>query len=173
MLKKFFFIFFLLTFTFNTSAEIHKIVYIDIEKIMQQSVAGKNFISLLDKKHKINISKFNKANEQIKAKEKKLITQKNILSPEDFQKELSKLRNEITNFQQDQVKARNEINKLRVLGTNKMINEITPILENYAKENSINLILQKKNIVMGKKEMEITDNIIILADKKIKKINLD
>ena len=173
MLKKLFFIFFLLTFTFNISAEIHKIVYIDIEKIMQQSVAGKNFISLLDKKHKINISKFNKANEQIKAKEKKLITQKNILSPEDFQKELSKLRNEITNFQQDQVKARNEINKLRVLGTNKMINEITPILENYAKENSINLILQKKNIVMGKKEMEITDNIIILADKKIKKINLD
>ena len=173
MLKKLFFIFFLLTFTFNTSAEIHKIVYIDIEKIMQQSVAGKNFISLLDKKHKINISKFNKANEQIKAKEKKLITQKNILSPEDFQKELSKLRNEITNFQQDQVKARNEINKLRVLGTNKMINEITPILENYAKENSINLILQKKNIVMGKKEMEITDNIITLADKKIKKINLD
>ena len=163
----------MLTFTFNTSAEIHKIVYIDIEKIMQQSVAGKNFISLLDKKHKINISKFNKANEQIKAKEKKLITQKNILSPEDFQKELSKLRNEITNFQQDQVKARNEINKLRVLGTNKMINEITPILENYAKENSINLILQKKNIVMGKKEMEITENIIILADKKIKKINLD
>ena len=173
MLKKLFFIFFLLTFTFNISAEIHKIVYIDIEKIMQQSVAGKNFISLLDKKHKINISKFNKANEQIKAKEKKLITQKNILSPEDFQKELSKLRNEITNFQQDQVKARNEINKLRVLGTNKMINEITPILENYAKENSINLILQKKNIVMGKKEMEITENIIILADKKIKKINLD
>ena len=171
MLKKLFFIFFLLTFTFNISAEIHKIVYIDIEKIMQQSVAGKNFISLLDKKHKINISKFNKANEQIKAKE--LITQKNILSPEDFQKELSKLRNEITNFQQDQVKARNEINKLRVLGTNKMINEITPILENYAKENSINLILQKKNIVMGKKEMEITENIIILADKKIKKINLD
>ena len=48
-----------------------------------------------------------------------------------------------------------------------MINEITPILENYAKENAINLILQK-NIVMGKKEMEITDNIITLADKKIK-----
>ena len=173
MLKKLFLLFFLLTFTFNVSAEIHKIVYIDIEKIMQQSVAGKNFISLLDKKHKINISKFNKANEQIKAKEKKLITQKNILSPKDFQKELSKLRNEITNFQQDQVKARNEINKLRVLGTNKMINEITPILENYAKENYINLILQKKNIVMGKKEMEIKDNIITLADKKIKKINLD
>ena len=41
------------------------------------------------------------------------------------------------------------------------------------KKNSIGLILQKKNIVMGKKEMEITDNIITLADKKIKKINLD
>ena len=97
---------------------------------MQQSVAGKNFINLLEKKHKTNISKFKKENEQIKEKEKKLITQKNILSPQDFQKELSKLRDEITNFQKNQVKARNEINKLRVLGTNKMINEITPILEN-------------------------------------------
>ena len=37
--------------------------------------------------------------------------------------------------------------------SNKMINEITPILENYAKENAINLILQKKNIVMGKKNV--------------------
>ena len=173
MLKRLFTLLFFLAFTFNIYAEIQKIVYIDIEKIMQQSVAGKNFINLLDKKHKINISKFKKENEQIKEKEKKLITQKNILSPQDFQKELSKLRDEITNFQKNQVKARNEINKLRVLGTNKMINEITPILENYAKENAINLILQKKNIVMGKKEMEITDNIITLADKKIKKINLD
>tara|TARA_B100001027_G_scaffold36566_1_gene22654 strand:- start:233 stop:754 length:522 start_codon:yes stop_codon:yes gene_type:complete len=173
MLKRLFTLLFFLAFTFNIYAEIQKIVYIDIEKIMQQSVAGKNFINLLDKKHKINISKFKKENEQIKEKEKKLITQKNILSPQDFQKELSKLRDEITNFQKNQVKARNEINKLRMLGTNKMINEITPILENYAKENAINLILQKKNIVMGKKEMEITDNIITLADKKIKKINLD
>ena len=173
MLKRLFTLFFFLIFTFSIYAEIQKIVYIDIEKIMQQSVAGKNFINLLDKKHKINISKFKKENEQIKEKEKKLITQKNILSPQDFQKELSKLRDEITNFQKNQVKARNEINKLRMLGTNKMINEITPILENYAKENAINLILQKKNIVMGKKEMEITDNIITLADKKIKKINLD
>ena len=48
-----------------------------------------------------------------------------------------------------------------------MINEITPILENYAKENAINLILQKK-YCYGEKEMEITDNIITLADKKIK-----
>ena len=173
MIKKLFILIFFLIFTFNINAEINKIVYVDIEKIMQQSVAGKNFIILLEKKHKTNISKFKKANEQIKEKEKKLITQKNILSPEDFQKELTNLRVEITNFQKDQVKARNELNTLRVLGTNKMINEITPILEKYAKEKSINLILQKKNIVMGKKEMEITDNIISLADKKIKKIEID
>ena len=47
MLKKLFTLFFFLIFTFNTNAEIQKIVYIDIEKIMQQSVAGKNFINLL------------------------------------------------------------------------------------------------------------------------------
>ena len=41
---------------------------------------------------------------------------KNILSQEDFQKELKSLRTEIINFQKEQVKARDNINKLRIGG---------------------------------------------------------
>ena len=37
-----------------------KIVYLDVEKIMQESIAGKSIISQLKKKREVSISKFKK-----------------------------------------------------------------------------------------------------------------
>ena len=95
------------------------------------------------------------------------------MSQEDFQKELTSLRSEIINFQREQVKSRDNINKLRIGATNKLISKLSPILKEYAKENSISLILQKKNIIMGKKEIEITDEILSLTNKEIKDIKVN
>ena len=41
------------------------------------------------------------------------------------------------------------------------------------KKNSIGLILQKKNIVMGKKEIEITEEILSITNKEIKDIDIN
>ena len=95
------------------------------------------------------------------------------MSQEDFQKELTSLRSEIINFQREQVKSRDNINKLRIGATNKLISKLSPILKEYAKKNSISLILQKKNIIMGKKEIEITDEILSLTNKEIKDIKVN
>ena len=95
------------------------------------------------------------------------------MSQDDFQNEITNLRSEIIKFQRDQVNARDKINKLRLKATSKLISKLSPILEEYAKENSISLILQKKNIVMGRKEIEITNEILSIANKKIKNIDLN
>ena len=140
---------------------------------MQQSIAGKSIKKQLENLYNKNLEKFKKNDEILKNKEKKLIAQKNILSQEDFQKELTNLRTEIINFQKEQVKARDNINKLRISATNKLISKLSPILQEYAKKNSVSLILQKKNIVMGKKEIEITDEILELTNKEIKDIKIN
>jgi len=57
--------------------------------------------------------------------------------------------------------------------SNKLIIKLSPILKDYAEQNSISLILQKKNIVMGKKEIEITAEILSIANKEIKQININ
>ena len=173
MFKKFFIIniFFLI---FNLSyAEEQKIVYLNVDKIMQQSIAGKSIKKQLENIYNNNLKKFKKNDEILKNKEKKIIAQQNILSKEDFQKELTGLRTEIINFQKEQVKARDEMNKLRIGATNELIKKLSPILEDYAKKNSISLILQKKNVVMGKKEIEITDDILSIANEKIKSIKIN
>tara|TARA_Y100000817_G_scaffold196302_1_gene153524 strand:+ start:61 stop:582 length:522 start_codon:yes stop_codon:yes gene_type:complete len=173
MLKKFLIINLFIVFFTLSYAEEQKIVYLNVDKIMQQSIAGKSIKKQLENLYNKNLEKFKKNDEILKNKEKKLITQKNILSQEDFQKELTSLRKEIINFQKEQVKARDNINKLRIGATNKLISQLSPILQEYAKNNSVSLILQKKNIVMGKKEIEITDEILEITNKEIKNIKIN
>ena len=173
MFKKFFITNIFILIFLSSYAEEQKIVYLNVDKIMQQSIAGKSIKNQLEKLHSKNIEKFKKNDEILKNKEQKLIAQKNILSQEDFQKEIRNLRTEIINFQKEQVKARDNINKLRIGATNKLISKLSPILEEYAKKNSISLILQKKNIVMGKKEIEITNEILEITNKEIKNIKIN
>ena len=172
MLKKFLITNIFILIFLSSYAEEQKIVYLNVDMIMQQSIAGKSIKNQLKELHKKNLEKFKKNDEILKNKEKKIIAQKNILSQEDFQKEITELRKEIINFQKEQVKARDDINKLRIGATNKLISKLSPILEEYAKKNSISLILQKKNIVIGKKEMEITNEILEITNKEIKNIKI-
>ena len=46
----------------------------------------------------------------------------------------------------------------------KLINEI---LKEYSDKNSISLILQKKNLIIGKNDLDITDKIIKIVDIEI------
>ena len=150
-----------------------KVVYLDLEKIMQQSTAGKSIIAQLKKKRESSISKFKKKEQEISNKEKKLISQKNVLSKEEFESKIIELRKDISNYQKDRNKTLNEITKSRVKASTKLINKLSPILEEYSKKNSIRIIIQKKNIVMGKKEDDITNDILELVNQNVKNIKLD
>ena len=46
--------------------------------------------------------------------------------------------------------------------------EINPIIAEYVKEKSIDLVLDKKNILIGKTSYDITQNIIELVNTKLK-----
>tara|TARA_B100001057_G_scaffold454676_1_gene500639 strand:+ start:2266 stop:2784 length:519 start_codon:yes stop_codon:yes gene_type:complete len=150
-----------------------KIVYLDVEKIMQQSIAGKSIIAQLKKKRELSISNFKKKEKEIRDNEKKIIAQKNVLSKEEFEKNIIELRKDISNYQKERNKTSNDIAKSRVKASTKLINKLTPILEEYSKKNSIRIIVQKKNIVMGKKEDDITKDILELVNQKVKSIKLD
>ena len=78
-----------------------KIVYLDVEKIMKDSLAGKSIIAQLKKKRETSISKFKNREKDIFDKEKKLISQKNVLSKEEFESKLKELRNDISKYQKD------------------------------------------------------------------------
>ena len=55
----------------------------------------------------------------------------------------------------------------------KILKDLSPILAEFSKENNISIIIDKKNIIVGKTELNITEKILNVLDSKIKKIKLN
>ena len=62
--------------------------------------------------------------------------------------------------------------KIRDNAGNKILKIINDILAKYSNENKISLIMEKKNIVIGKSELDITNDILSLLNAKIKKVEI-
>ncbi len=162
--KIIFIIFFILTF--NVSAEIY---FIDLDKIVNQSEVGKFINKTISENNKNNDLKFEKIRVELKKQEDELINQKNILSEEEFGKKLNLLKKEVNDFN---LKNKTRLEKQRndmVVYKSKLLKSIEPILIEYMKENNISYILQKKNILIGREDLNKTNDIISIVNQKVDK----
>ena len=166
-------IFFLFIFFFTKLSSQENIVYVDIDYIMTNSKVGKSLNSQIEKAHKNNISFFEKKEKELKKNEQDIIKQKNIIDKSEFQKKINELRNEANEYRKLRKEKIDKVTKQRLSATGKIIKELKPILSKFADENSISIIIQKKNIIIGKSNLDITPQILSLLDKKISKIKLD
>ena len=149
------------------------IVYIDLNRIMNDSIAGKSITSQLENNHKKNISKFKNIEEKLKKEEAEIISQKNVVTKEEFEKKIIDLRDKANKFRKERNDNINNLNNQRLEATSKMITLVRPILSEFSDKNSISLIIDKKNIIIGKTLLDITDDILKIIDEKIGKIQLD
>ena len=149
------------------------IVYIDLNKIMNNSIAGKSITSQLENNHKKNILKFKNIEEELKKEEAEIISQKNVITKEEFEKKIIDLRDKANKFRKERNDNINNLNNQRLEATSKMITLVRPILSEFSDKNSISLIIDKKNIIIGKTLLDITDDILKIIDEKIGKIQLD
>ena len=162
--KIIFIIFFILTF--NVSAEIY---FIDLDKIVNQSEVGKFINKTISENNKNNDLKFEKIRVELKKQEDELINQKNILSEKEFGKKLNLLKKEVNDFN---LKNKTRLEKQRndmVVYKSKLLKSIEPILIEYMKENNISYILQKKNILIGREDLNKTNDIISIVNQKVDK----
>ena len=149
------------------------IVYIDMNKIMQVSKAGKSVTDQLNKTNENNIKKFTKIEADLKKDEKSLIAQRNVLSQEEFEKSLQNLKNKIDEYRKKRQKAIEEVTQKRIKASADFAQKIKPILAEYAKDKNIDMVIQKKNIIMGKTDLDITNQILKIVDQKISKLDIN
>ena len=149
------------------------IVYLDIEKLIHNSEAGKTIDEKIKNKHKTNLNNFEKKESSLKEEESKIISQKNILSDEEFKKKINNLKKKVINYQKERQEKIDELNILKSELTKQLLKHINPILVVYSDNNHISLIVDKKHVVLGKTELDITEKIIILLNEKVKEIKLN
>ena len=59
-----------------------------------------------------------------------------------------------------------------IIGTNNLLKLINPILIKYSNDKKISIILQKKDLVVAKTELDITDDIIKIVNTEIKNFKI-
>jgi len=169
---KFFITLFIFFFIFNAQSE-EKLYYLDVDKILNNSKAGISIKNQLDQLYIENSNKLKKQQDVLKKRELSLKTQKNLLKNDEFNKILQQLKVDINNFNKVNKEKLNLIEKIKLNATNKLMNEVKIILIEFSDKESISIVVEKKSIIIGKTELDITDDVLVIIDKKIKSIKLD
>ena len=164
------FLFFLI-FNIPVVAE-QKIVFVDMDKLISASKPGSSVFNQLKNINDKNLTFLKKEEKKFKEKEKILIAQKKIISEADFQNKINELRSEIDDYNQNRNNMIEKFNKLKVDNTNNLLKLINPLLTKFSKDNHISIILQKKNLIMGKTELDITAEVIKIINNEIKEFKI-
>ena len=170
-LVKFFVVTFFLLICTYTFAE-QKIVVLDLKFVLNESKAGKGAQDFLKKSFKENQKKFMDIEKNLKKEENDLLLKKTVLSNEEYQKKADVLRKKVIDYQSQRRAALDKITTQRANSRETLLKKIDPILNAYIKENDISLVIDKKDMLGGKPEYDITKIIVEKLNKELPSLNL-
>ncbi len=154
-------------FKFNLVNSSEKIAFINLDNVLNNSSYGKLLLNDIKKLNDKNIEKLKKNETILKKKEDDLNKKKNIISEEDFNKELNALKEKIKLYKKEKDKMVSEIDTKRINNLNNFFSKINPIIQEYMDNNSINLLFEQKNVFIGKNSFDITEDIIKEINNKL------
>ena len=174
MRKKFIFLtlFFQIFILNKTLYAENNIYFIDIKYIFSNSIAGKKVNNQLEINSNEIKKEFSNYQKIIKDEGEKLNGQKKILSKEDFLSKKQELDKKIRDYNKIISKKEQDYTKFKNDSYNHFLKELLIVVNDYAQKNSIQLILKKENIILGKNNLDISSNVLSLFNNKIKDIKI-
>ena len=170
-LVKFFVVtFFLLVCTYSFAEQ--KIVMFDMTFALNESKAGKGAQDFLKKSFTDNQKKFTEIEESLKQEEGDLLTKKNILTKDEYNKKTDSLRKKVIDYHSQRRASLDKITTQRVKAKETLLQKLTLILDSYMKENNISIVIDTKNTLGGNPEVDITEIIVGKLNKELPSLNL-
>ena len=160
-------IFLVLFFCLYSGNLFAEIFYIDIDRIINQTIVGKYINKEFENSKKINDAKNLDSKNKLQKREESLIAQKNILEVSEFNNKLNLFKKDVNNFNQLSQKSNRDLQSKLMKNKTNFLKLIEPILLDYVSANNITYLLQKKYIIVGHNDLNKTIDIIKLVDKKI------
>ena len=162
--------FFLLICTHSFAEQ--KIVILDLKFVLNNSKAGKGAQDFLKKSFNDNAKRFNDMEKQLKKEETDLLQKKTVLSKEEYTKKSDTLRKKVIDYQSQRRASLDKIATQRAKSREVLLKATDPILNTYIKENNISLVIDKKYLLGGQPEFDITSTIVEKLDKELPSLDL-
>ena len=169
MKKIFIFLIFFLNSNFLYAES--KFAYINVNHILNNSIVGKSISEHINNIRKNKINEFNTIEKDLANKEQNLIKKKNIIDKDEFDKEVILLKNEILIYENKKKKFNDEMDQKKMKYTKTILDALNPIVSSYVEKNSILIVFEKKNIIIAKKDLDITIPIMNILNTKLNNID--
>tara|TARA_B100000767_G_scaffold242257_1_gene239222 strand:- start:238 stop:747 length:510 start_codon:yes stop_codon:yes gene_type:complete len=158
-------IFFLLFLTGKTFAD-NKVVFIDINFLIESSSFGKKISQDLNKIYNNDIKKIDSIEKKLIEQENEIKKVQNIISKKELNDKISKLRKDINTFDVEKKNTAKKFSEIKSTKFKDFFNKINPLISDYMEKKSINIIIEKKNIFIGKNSHDITNEILEIINSK-------
>lgn len=158
----------ILIFNLNLAHSNDKVSFINLDLLIQQTNIGKLILKDIEQINKKNIENLKIKESELKSIEDDIKKKKNIISKDEFENEVIRLRQNIKKFKNYKNKLVSEIENKKNNDINEFFTKVNPIIQNYMDNNSIDILLERKNVFMSKNSSDITKKLIIEINKKFK-----
>ena len=159
-------------FIFHSNLNSDVPYFVDFKYILNESKAGKEAQIYLKKKLTNGIKQLKDKEKAIQKAEKKIIDQKKLLAAEDYKKKVTDLRNQVASLQKERNNLLESVAKQRAKAKSELLKNLNPIIQDYMKEKKIRMVIDKKGILLADENLDLTQEIIELLNKKLKSIKL-
>ena len=169
-MKKLFFLFLFILKTTNSYSS--NVAYLDVQYIIDNSDIGLFYKKKLKKIQDKNANTLKPIEDKIKNQELEIKNKKNILNESEIENKINKLNNLVKDYQVNRKKLNKKLLENKKKYTSEILKLLNPLLTNYVEKNDILIVLEKKNILIGIKSLDITSNLLELINNETKKRNL-
>ena len=160
-----FIITFIILFSFfsNLQAE-NKIVFLDINFILEESNEGRKILNELEEIIKKNINLIEEEALKLKEDEQRIINLKNIISEDEYKKKINLFKKDLNQFNEKKKQLADSFEKDKQKKMDLFFSNLNVIMRKYMEQNSISLIIDKKNVIMSNNKNNISNEILNLVN---------
>ncbi|MCS6838477.1 MAG: OmpH family outer membrane protein [Bdellovibrionaceae bacterium] len=141
--------------------------YVDMQKAIQSTQAGKKAKETLDSEFQKRKQKLDKKKNDIEAMGKDLEKKRNLMTEEALQKRQMEIQEEMMRFQKEVAENQLEIQKKEEELVKPIIEKMKRVIDKVAKEKNLSMVIENKGQVLyAREELDITEDVVKAFEKE-------
>ena len=161
----------LIYLTLNLLAE-NKVAFIDLDKILTSTDSGKTLFKQLNNLEKLELESLKNEEKKLKEEENKILSTKNLLTQDEYTKKVNAFKKKISVYQNKKKTIIDGLQKKRNTEVVRFLKMTNPLIKSIMERNSIDILIEKKNVFIAKSNTDITNVVIDEINKNIKNFEI-
>ena len=162
----------LIYLTSNLFAE-NKVAYIDLDKILVSTDSGKALFKQLNNLEKFELENLKNEEKAFKEEENKILSTKNLLTQEEYTNKVNVFKKKVSVYQNKKKAIIDGLQKKRNTEVVRFLKMTNPLIQSIMESNSIDILIEKKNVFIAKSNTDITNVVIDEINKNIKNFEIE